>query len=85
MLTMEQIEARRRRIRFKVEDLAAAAGCNPNTAGPALAGKRDPRHGTAKALADALVAEEIALRDHLLSLHPAVSGATPSSSPPPHQ
>ena len=70
MLTMEQIEARRRRIGLSVEDLAQAAGCNPNTAGPALAGKRDPRHNTHKALSAALVEHEIALRDHLLSLHP---------------
>lgn len=70
MLTMEQIEARRRRIGLNVEDLARAAGCNPNTAGPALSGKRLPRGGTWQKLSDALIAQEIALRDHLLALHP---------------
>ncbi|MGL3208724.1 hypothetical protein [Bradyrhizobium sp. BR 1433] len=76
MLTMEQIEARRRRIGLNVEDLAAAAGCNPNTAGPALAGKRLPRYGTAIRLSAALVETEIGLRDYLLALHPlAPSGA----------
>lgn len=70
MLEMAQIEARRRRIRFSVEDLAASANCNPNTAGPALSGKRDPRHATHKALSEALVSEEIVLRDYLLALHP---------------
>lgn len=70
MLEMAEIERRRDALRFPIEELAKAAGCNPNTAGPALKGKTSPRHDTVVSMTRALIAEELRLRDYLLALHP---------------
>lgn len=76
MLEMAEIERRRDAVRFPIEELAKAAGCNPNTAGPALRGKSSPRHDTVVAMSRAIEAEELRLRDYLLTLHPIQTQST---------
>jgi len=65
---------RLRRIRWSTSDWANAAGVSLWTAHRYLSGTHDTRLSSARALEDALVAEEQALRDWLVSAPP---GAMP--------
>jgi hypothetical protein len=49
---------------------ARLSGLNAHTVGRTLNGRTEPYHKTFEALKAALVAEELRLRDYLLSLHP---------------
>lgn len=64
------IAERARRIRLTVRELTRKAGCGENTAQRTLSLRTDPRHSTLVALEDAVVTEELRLRDYLVALHP---------------
>lgn len=69
-MSPETIQERARAIRLSDKALGDAAGLSENTVNRTLTGKTRPLLDTANAMAQALIAEEIRLRDHLLSLHP---------------
>ena len=66
----EAIQGRADRIRLKRKDLARLAGLSQMTIGRTLNGDTSPILSTLDRIEEALVAEEISLRDYLLSLHP---------------
>lgn len=70
--SISQIKERAANIRLKMNTLAELAGVPPSTAHARNADgrERDIRASTLQKLADALVAEELRIRDYLLSLHP---------------
>ena len=57
-------------IRFFNKTLSERTGLNENTIHRTLSGKTSPNLTTCDLLENALVAEEIRLRDYLLGLHP---------------
>lgn len=72
---MAEMRERIDRLRIDVKALAVSAGLNRHTVDKVLAGGVDPRVSTVEALDAALVAEERALFDWLVSLHPDWPGA----------
>lgn len=68
-MTPAEIDARARAVHLKRSDLAELSGLPPDTVGRTLNGRTDPRLSTTNKLAQALTAEELRLRDHLLALH----------------
>lgn len=66
----ELIRERASRIRLSRKALAEATGLVEMTIGRTLSGQTSPNMTTFDAIESALVAEEIRLRDYLLSLHP---------------
>lgn len=73
---ISQIKERAVNIRLRMNNLAALAGLPPSTAHARTADgrDRDMRASTYRKLVDAIVAEELRLRDYLLSLHPLPEG-----------
>ena len=69
-MSPETIAERARAIRLSDKALGEASGLAENTVYRTLAGITRPMLDTANALSDAVVAEELRLRDYLLSLHP---------------
>jgi len=69
---ISQLKERAENIRLRMNNLAALAGVPPSTAHARNTdgSDRDVRSSTLKKLVDAQVAEELRLRDYLLSLHP---------------
>lgn len=68
MIDADEMKTRCTAIRLQHYELASAAGYNPNTVRYVFRG-----HGraiTAKLIGEALVREELRLRDYLLQLHP---------------
>jgi predicted transcriptional regulator len=65
-----EIFARARKIKLANDELARRAGLNSTTVDRALLGKTDPRISTLNAIAGALVAAEVEMRDYLNALHP---------------
>lgn len=70
MIEPSEIERRRKAIRLQRGELATAAHCDQNTVSKVLLGKTGTRVTTLTAMSNALVAEEIRLRDYLLAVHP---------------
>lgn len=70
MIKVSELEARRLAIRFQRGELAFASDCDQNTVSKVLLGKTGTRVSTLTAMENALIAEEIRLRDYLLSIHP---------------
>lgn len=70
--TISQLKERAENIRLRMNNLAALAGVPPSTAHARNTdgSARDVRSSTLKKLVDAQIAEELRLRDYLLSLHP---------------
>ena len=70
--TISQIKERAANIRLPITGRAVLAGVTPSTAhAKAPDGReRDIRSSTLRKLAEAQVAEELRLRDYLLTLHP---------------
>lgn len=70
--TISQLKERAENIHLRMNRLAELAGVPPSTAHARKSDghERDVRSSTLRKLTDALIAEEIRLRDHLLSLHP---------------
>jgi transcriptional regulator with XRE-family HTH domain len=66
----ETIRDRVQAIRLPLKDLARASGLNEMTAIRTLRATTSPLQTTADALSDALIAEELRLRDYLNALHP---------------
>jgi hypothetical protein len=64
-----ELEARATAIRLQKRELAASCGLNKNTITNVFRGL-GARTDTLKAIDAAIGAEEIRLRDHLVSLHP---------------
>lgn len=69
-MSPETIAERARIIRLSDKALGEAAGLAENTVYRTLAGITRPMLDTANKLGDALIAEELRLRDHLNALHP---------------
>ena len=61
---------RKDRIRLSQRDLVRLTGLDKTTVNHALNGKSDPLASTIARLDGAIAAEETALRDYLLALHP---------------
>lgn len=77
--TISEIKSRAAGIGLAMTRLAGMAGVAASTAvGRVDALERDVRASTLRKLGDALVAEEIRLRDYLLGLHPIGSVVTPA-------
>lgn len=66
----QELRQRIARIRMPKGDLATAATLDPMTISRVLGDRTDPLVSTLTKIEQALVEEEIALRDHLLTLHP---------------
>jgi hypothetical protein len=71
LVAIEQIKERAEAVNLNLKVLAHRAGVHPSTA---YRGAK--RIVTGARLTDALVAEEIRLRDHLLKIHPLPSSET---------
>lgn len=71
---MSGLRERIDRLRINVKALAAAAGLNRHTVDRILKGEADPRVSTVSDLDAALLAEERALFDWLVALHPDWAG-----------
>lgn len=69
-MSPETIAQRAKIIRFSDKALGEAAGLAENTVYRTLSRRTRPLQDTADQLAQALIAEELRLRDHLLKLHP---------------
>lgn len=69
-MSPETIAERAKAIRLSDKDLGKAAGLAENTVYRTLSRRTRPLQETADQLANALAAEELRLRDYLLSLHP---------------
>lgn len=76
LLPISEIEERAKRLHLSLFRLSRAAGVNPSTAWAGRRGRRDSRISTTQRLQDELIREELALRDHLLRLHPVASDAS---------
>ena len=79
---MAEMRERIDRLRIDVKALAVSAGLNRHTVDKVLAGGVDPRVSTVEALDAALVAEERALFDWLVSLHPKANSQPPPRANP---
>lgn len=66
----ETIRERASRIRWKNKAIAEATGLTEMTIGRTLSGATSPNVATFNRIEQAIVAEELALRDYLLTLHP---------------
>jgi hypothetical protein len=77
--TIGEIKERAANIRLPINGLAELAGVTPSTAHAKTPDgrERDVRSSTLRKLAEALVAEELRLRNDLLSLHPVQAGTQP--------
>lgn len=72
--TISQIKERAENIRLPMNTLAALAGVAASTAHAHKGGvPRDPRESSLRKMSDALIADELRLRDYLLALHPVVA------------
>lgn len=65
-----EIEKRRQRIRLPKKALAQRAGLDQGTVSRALEDETNPLRGTVEKIEREILAEEVALRDHLVELHP---------------
>ncbi|MES2671583.1 MAG: hypothetical protein V4673_14360 [Pseudomonadota bacterium] len=70
--TISQIKERAENIRLPMSKLASLAGVAPSTALARTTdgGERDIRSSSMRKLSEAQIAEELRLRDYLLTLHP---------------
>jgi len=70
--TLSQLKERAGNIHLRMNPLAELAGVPPSTAHARKrdGSDRDMRASTMRKLADALIAEELRLRDYLNALHP---------------
>lgn len=70
--TISQLKARAEAIHLRMNPLAALAGVQPSVAHARKrdGSERDVRASTMHKLSDALIAEELRLRDYLNALHP---------------
>jgi predicted transcriptional regulator len=68
--TISEIKTRAAGIGLAMTRLAGMAGVAASTAVGRVDAERDVRASTLRKLGDAVVAEEIRLRDYLLALHP---------------
>lgn len=82
-LDCKEIVRRSRRIRLPVNALAGAAEVHHDTAHRYLRGAQSILPRNRRALERALVAEELALRDHLLALHPLPGSRRAAPAPTP--
>lgn len=69
-MQLDDLSARAARIRLPHRRLAALAQVSKDTICSSFSGRHNPLHTTVTRMAEALQAEELALRDHLLRLHP---------------
>lgn len=69
-MSLETLRLRASAIRLGQKQLADAAGLSHKSVNQILGGRSGGRHDSVVAIETALAAEEIRLRDHLLSLHP---------------
>lgn len=69
-MRIETIRERASRIRWPNKAISAATGLPENTIGRTLSERTSPNLTTFEKIEAALEQEEIALRDHLLRLHP---------------
>jgi transcriptional regulator with XRE-family HTH domain len=69
-MSPEAIAEHARAIRLSFRALGELAGCAENTVNRTLTRATRPLQDTALAIENALVAEEVRLRDYLLELHP---------------
>ncbi|MBS7703191.1 hypothetical protein [Chelatococcus asaccharovorans] len=68
-MTSVEMDLRIRRIRMPIKGLASAADVHSDSIYRFVKGLHCLRRSTNRAIAAALVSEELALRDHLVSLH----------------
>lgn len=71
------LAARAEAIRLPSIEIARRSELDKDTVHKVLNGKSDARHSTLTRIGDVVAAEELALRDHLLRLHP-LEEASPS-------
>lgn len=76
----DDIRDRAAAIRLSNKALAGATGLVENTIGRTLGGRTSPNLTTCDLLGNAVLAEEIRLRDYLLTLHPVGQTETEKSS-----
>lgn len=69
-MSRETIRERAARIRLGQKQLAGLAQLSQKAVNMILTGKSGGHHASVVAIDDALTAEELALRDYLLTLHP---------------
>lgn len=69
-MSRETIRERAVRIRLGQKQLAAKARLSQKSVNMILNGKSGGHHASVVAIDEALTAEELALRDYLLALHP---------------
>lgn len=74
--TISQLKERAENIRLRMNGVAELAGVPPSTAHARKTDgtPRDVRSSTLQKLADAIIAEELRMRDYLLTLHPVKKG-----------
>lgn len=77
IVAIAELKPRTDAIRWTLADVAISAG-KPRSAAYQAVEHQNPKTKTHEALSDALVAEEIRLRDYLLSLHPVPAAETSS-------
>jgi hypothetical protein len=68
------LEARRLKLRLPVKELSAACEVGQHACALALKGGSDPRSSTLTRIGAAIMAEELALLEHLAALHPERAG-----------
>jgi transcriptional regulator with XRE-family HTH domain len=64
-----EINTRRTRLRLSQQELADLAGLDGMTVWRTFQGRSRPLNETVQKMNDALTAEELRLRDHLITLH----------------
>lgn len=76
----ETIRDRASALRLSKKALAQATGLAEMTIGRTLRGATSPNLTTCDEIGQAIVAEELRLRDYLVGLHPLPSAATPEAA-----
>src|SRR5271167_2734626 len=82
IVELSEFKTRSEAIRWALADVSLAAGMARSTAYQVVA-HQNPKRNTHEALSDALVGEELRLRDYLLGLHPVDAAAREAAAPRP--
>lgn len=78
-MSPEQIRERAKAIRLGRKALAGQSNLSEKAVGQILNGVSGGQHGSVVAIENALVADELRLRDYLLGLHPVASEGGPAA------